>query len=180
MKTLQLIQGSPAWHEHRAKHFNASDAPAMLGISSYKSRRDLLREKATGYAPEVDRATQERFNDGHRYEAIARPWAEEIIGEELYPVVLADEIDGLPLSASLDGLTMLEEIAFEHKTLNAALTDNLINGVIPDEHHPQIAQQLLTPGATRRLRMASNGGRDTLHSARYDSNAEVREHLLAG
>ena len=43
MKTLDLVQGSPEWHAHRAAHHNASDAPAMLGVSQYNSRTQLLR-----------------------------------------------------------------------------------------------------------------------------------------
>ena len=108
MQTVNLIQGSPQWHEHRRNHFNASDAPAMMGESSYKTRTQLLHELKTGITPEVDAATQRRFDDGHRVEALARPIAEGIIGEELYPCV---GVEG-KLSASFDGLTMDERINF--------------------------------------------------------------------
>ena len=37
MITHDLIQGSPEWHAHRAAHFNASDTPAMMGVSDRKS-----------------------------------------------------------------------------------------------------------------------------------------------
>jgi predicted phage-related endonuclease len=47
MKILNLTQGSPEWLATRAQHFCASDAPAMMGVSKYKTRSDLLREKAT-------------------------------------------------------------------------------------------------------------------------------------
>ena len=53
MKILDLIQGSPEWLAHRATHFNASDAPAMMGCSPYKTRAQLLREMHTGVVPEV-------------------------------------------------------------------------------------------------------------------------------
>ena len=33
MKTIKLIQGTPEWNAHRAQHWNASDAPAMMGVS---------------------------------------------------------------------------------------------------------------------------------------------------
>ena len=102
MITHELAQGSPEWHAHRAQHFNASDAPAMMGCSPYKTRAQLVRELATGVAAEVDAATQRRFDAGHRFEELARPLAEQIIGEELYPCVGTDG----KLSASFDGLTM--------------------------------------------------------------------------
>ena len=73
MKHHNLEQGSAAWHAHRRNHFNASDAPAMMNCSPYKSRADLIHETATGLAAEVDAATQRRFDSGHRFEALARP-----------------------------------------------------------------------------------------------------------
>ena len=117
MKTIELVQGSPEWHAHRATHFNASDAPAMMGCSKYKTRSQLLHELHTGITPEVDAGQQRRFDDGHRFEKLARPLAAQIIGEDLYPVVGTEG----ELSASFDGLTMDESIAFEHKSLNDEL-----------------------------------------------------------
>jgi len=72
MKMINLTQGSHEWHTHRAAYFNGSEAAAMLGISPYKTRDELLREKATGLVPDVDAATQQRFDQGHRFEALAR------------------------------------------------------------------------------------------------------------
>ena len=120
MKQINLKQGTPEWATHRAQHFNASDAPAMMACSPYRTRQHLVRERATGIVDaEIDAATARRFADGHRAEALARPLAEEIVGEELYPVV--GVADAGPYSASFDGLTLLEDRAFEHKALNDTL-----------------------------------------------------------
>lgn len=102
MNIIKLVQGTPEWHAHRSSHFNASDAPAMLGISKHTSRNKLLERMATGIASEVDPATQRRFDDGHRFEALARPLAEEIVGDDLYPIVGSEG----KLSASFDGVTL--------------------------------------------------------------------------
>ena len=48
MKIVNLTQGTPEWHAHRARHFNASDAPAMMGCNPYMTRAQLLRELHTG------------------------------------------------------------------------------------------------------------------------------------
>lgn len=173
-----LIQGSPEWHEHRAKCFNASDAAAMLGVSSYKSRDQLLLELATGIKPEVDAQTQKRFDRGHQIEAAARPLAEKIIGDDLYPATVTLEIDGLLLSASCDGLTMDEEIEWECKTLNQDLEASLSIGVIPAQYHPQLEQQLLVTGASKALFMASDGEREI--SAWYFPDLELRAKIVAG
>ena len=151
MQERKIIQGTPEWHEFRAQHLNASDAPAMMGESPYKTRDELLREKATGVAVDVSEETQRRFDDGHRFEALARPLAEKIIGEELYPVVGSNG----KFAASFDGMTMLGEVIFEHKTLNAALA-----AIDPDEQLPlyyriQMEHQLMVSGAEKCLFMAS-------------------------
>ncbi len=151
MQEHKIIQGTPEWHEFRSRHLNASDAPAMMGESPYKTRDELLREKATGVAVDVSEETQRRFDDGHRFEALARPLAEKIIGEELYPVVGSEGKFG----ASFDGMTMLGDVIFEHKTLNAALA-----AIDPDEELPlyyriQMEHQLMVSGAEKCLFMAS-------------------------
>ena len=117
MTTHNLIQGSPEWLAYRAQHFNGSDAPAMLDCSPYMSRNELLTRTKTGIGPEVDAATQRRFDDGHRFEALARHLAEAIVGEDLYPVTGSLG----KLSASFDGLTVMGDVAFEHKSLNDSL-----------------------------------------------------------
>lgn len=176
----KLEQGSPEWHAYRAKHLNASDAPAMLGVSQYKTRDELIAQFATGEAKEVSAHVQSLFDAGHDYEAAARVIAEKIIGEGLYPVVISFETDGLPLSASLDGITMDEETGWEHKSLNKNLRESLAAGKIPEQYHPQLEQQLLVTGATRILFMASNGTEDTMLHAWYESSPELRTKLLSG
>lgn len=171
-------QGSPEWAEHRARSLNASELSAVMGLSSYITRSSLIQQKATGIAPEVDVATQYRFNKGHEFEATARPWAEEIIGEDLYPVVLACEIDGLPLSASFDGQTMTGEVTWEHKSGKASLLESLDAGIIPDEYHPQMEQGLMLSGANRCLFMASSGCRETMRYAWYESIPELRARII--
>jgi putative phage-type endonuclease len=153
MNIVSLTQGSPEWLAHRAQHFNASDAPAMLGCSPYKSRRQLLREVKTGLTPEVDAAAQKRFNNGHRLEALARPLAEDVIGEPLYPVTGTNG----RFSASFDGLTLAEDCVFEHKALNADLRAAFQTGAdLPLHYRVQMEQQLLVSGAERVLFMASD------------------------
>ena len=172
-------QGSQEWHTHRATHFNASEISAVLGISSYKTRSQLLHEKATGIVPDIDSATQTRFDLGHKYEEMARPWAEEMIGEDLYPAVYAGEIDGLKLSASLDGLNMLGDISWEHKSLNDGLKTALKHGTIPDEYHPQLEQGLMLSGAVKCLFMASSGDRSQMFCAYYESNTVLRQQIVS-
>lgn len=155
MKILELQQGSPEWHAHRMQHYNASDASAMMGASKYKTRNELLKEYATGIRPEVDANTQRLFDKGHAAEAAARPIAEGIAGEDLYPVTGTLVVEEMKLSASFDGLTMDESVNWEHKMLNKDLRNMLDTGL--DMHYQwQLAQQMLVSGAEKSLFMASD------------------------
>ena len=176
MKTHDLIQGSPEWLAYRKTHFNASDATAMLGISPYKTRSQLLHELHTGISPEVDAATQRRFDAGHAAEAAARPLAEEIIGAELYPVTGSEG----KISASFDGLTMDESTVWEHKLMNAELSASLPGGFIPEQYHPQLEQQLMVSGANKALFMASSSDGATEAHVWYASRPELRTAILQG
>ena len=180
-----LVQGSPEWLAYRANPdcYNASDAPAVMGCSSYKTRSQLLHEKHTGLTPDVDAGTQRRFDDGHRFEALARPLAEKIIDADLYPVVASLG----KFSASFDGLTMLGDTAFEHKTLNdelrACMKDEGNGYGLPLQYQVQMEQQLMVSGAERVLFMASKWDGDELIEERhcwYASDPKLRSQIVAG
>lgn len=189
MQRHDLFQGTPEWAAHRAGCWNASDAPAMLGCSPYQTRTELLHQIHIGVAPEVDASTQRRFADGHRFEALARPLAEEIIGDDLAPLVGSTDA-GLsrPLSASFDGLTMMGDTAFEHKTLNGDLRgcmrDQGSGYDLPKHYRVQMEQQLIVSGAERVLFMASEWtGDGALVEERhcwYASDPALRAEILAG
>jgi putative phage-type endonuclease len=175
---IEHAQGSPEWLQHRARSLNASDLAAAMGLSKYMTRAELIARIATGIAPEVDAATQRRFDKGHEVEEAARPLAQEIIGGELYPVVLAAEVDGLPMSASLDGIDVMDETTWEHKQANTELIASLEKGVIPVQYHPQMEQGLMLSGATRCLFMASNGTRESMRFCWYESRPELRAEII--
>lgn len=186
MKTHALTPGSDEWLAYRTQHFNASDAPAMMGCSAYKTRSQLLHELHTGLVTEVDAGTQRRFEDGHRFESLARQLAEAIIGVKLYPIV--GSVDRF--SASFDGLTMLEDVGWEHKTLNDALREAMPEGIdqedaseLPLMYRVQMEHQLMVCGAAKTLFTASNWQGDELIEARhrwYFPDAELRAAVVAG
>ena len=195
MQTHNLEQGSQQWLAHRARCWNAGDAPAMLGCSPYETRQQLLHRLATGIAPEVDAATQRRFDEGHRFEALARPLAEEMIGDDLAPVVGTTDSPlfmegGRPLGASFDGITFMGDIVFEHKTLNQDLRSSPIEAdgtldptALPKHYRVQMEQQMIVSGAERVLFMATRWEGDTcaerLHCF-YLGDDALRSEILAG
>ncbi len=180
MELHNLIQGTPAWLAYRQSHFNASDAAAMLGMSPFKTRSQLMHEMHTGIVPEVDPRTQARFDAGHAAEAAARPLAEEMIDDDLFPVVGSLTVDGSPLSASFDGLTMARDIVFEHKLMNVALAESLASGIIPDQYAPQLEQQLLVSGAEKALFMATSMDKTAMECVWYTSIPGIRSQIIDG
>ncbi len=182
MNIVNLTQGSPEWHAHRLNHFNASDAPAMMGCSPYKTRAALVRELATGLGADVDAATQKLFDAGHRFEALARPLAEQILGEELSPVVGTRG----KLSASFDGITFMGDVLFEHKTLNNDLREAMATmdgAALPLAYRVQMEQQLYVSGADKCLFMATKWAGEECTERRhcwYVSDSTLRAQILAG
>ena len=185
-QTVSLLQGSPEWHAHRAVHNNASDAPAMMGCSPNEHRRELVARLATGVAKEFSSYVQERILDkGHDFERLCRPRAEAILGEDLYPVTGHNGKD----SASYDGLTLLENIGWEHKRLNAALREAMHGGCtgesLPLCYQVQMEHQcMVNPGIEKVLFHASEWTNDDqLIEERhcwYYPNLELRAQIVAG
>lgn len=174
-----LIQGSPQWKLYRKEHFNASDAGVMLGVSPYRTRDSLLAWYK-GVEQEHDEGTQKRFANGHRFEALARTLAEDVIGEELFPLV--GSLD--KYSASFDGLIMSHKEGFEHKSMNEALRSIKTGSDIPLDYRAQLEQQLMVSGADRILFMASSWDNantliEEVH-VWYVSDHDLRERIKAG
>lgn len=182
MLTHDFAQHTPEWIAHRAAHDNASDAPTMMGESPYQTRTEFLHGRFTGIAQEFDAATQRRFDDGHRFEALARELAEAIIGQGLSPVIGSQE-DGR-LSASFDGITMDDSVNWEHKTLNDAIRAAIEAADLPVYLRIQMEQQLLVSGAERCLFSATKWDQDgSLLEEKhlwYSPDLELRARIVAG
>lgn len=151
MKTHNLKQGSPEWIEFRKNHLPASELPAAAGVSKYKKRDELLFERKTGLVEEVAPATQKLFEDGHRFERLALSIAEDLAGTELFPVTGSLE----KLSASFDGLDLMREINYEHKTLNESIRSYKSADDIEEMYKLQMDQQMLVSGAKKTLFLAT-------------------------
>lgn len=183
---VDLVQGSPEWKAHRANHFNASDAPAMMGCSPNKPRGQLVKELASGIERDFSDYVQQRVLDkGHVFEQHARPLAESIVGEDLYQVVGTNG----RYSASYDGLSMLEDKGLEHKSLNAVLREAMHEGCtgesLPLSYQAQMEHQcMVCPTIEKVLFMASEWDRQgNLIEERhcwYYPNLQLRAQIVTG
>lgn len=190
--------GSPEWHARRANCYNASDAPAMLGCHPTKTRTALLAQLHTGIDPEFSDYVQKRVIDpGHRIEELARPIAEEILGDDLQVLAGSLIVEGIsrPLGASFDGITFMDDIHWECKSMNDELRAALPHSGrdshesnsgrnLPKDKRVQLEQQLMLSNNPIALFTAAKFDGDGKvieeRHCRYESDPALRAEILAG
>lgn len=187
MRTVHNIaQGSAEWDDFRWHHHGASESAAMLGLSTRVKRTELLYMKKYGTAREFSEWVQVNILDhGHEVEALARPHAEEFIGDDLYPATYSDEallspFCGRQPSASCDGQTMDDSTAWEHKQWNDALAASVAAGELPEEYMPQCQQVLMVGGAKRLIFTVSDGSPARMHHIEILPDQSWFARIIAG
>lgn len=182
MEIIKAEQGSPEWLAIRKSHCCASDAAVALGLSKNMRRAELLALRWSGGEPEFSEWERRHLLEkGHEHERQARPMADEIIGEMLYPTTGRELIAGIPLLASFDGITLDDSQSWEHKMYSRELA-NYINehNDLPDTHWPQVEHQLLVSGGKRVLFMTSDGTVEPCAHIWYESKPERRRRVIDG
>jgi predicted phage-related endonuclease len=179
MKILNLVQGSDEWLEARLNYLCASEAPVMMGASSFMSRNQLLDLKKGWKSNPVDSFKQRLFDKGHEHEESARTLLELDLLEDVPGKVGLVVIDGLEILASFDGYGEFGYI-WEHKDWNEVLAENVRNSVLEAKYYWQLEQQMLVADATEVHFMVSDGTATKRESMIYHSVPERREQLIAG
>ncbi len=140
---VQLVQGSPEWHAYRRGLRNASETPAVLGISPWVTPYQLWLLKTGRAEPEANAA----MRHGTALEPVARHAYEVETGHVMQPLVLQDGA----YSASLDGITLDGELVVEIKCpvrgQQSSLWRSVAAGAVPAYYGAQIQHQLMVSGA---------------------------------
>lgn len=166
MQIINVMQGTPEWHQHRHGMNNASEASAVMNESKYTTRTELVQRRATGIEPEVSPQTRALFDRGHKAEAAARKYVEQMIGEELFPTVgVSDEYPNM--SASFDGITMDDSTLFECKLWNESLAAQVRAGELEPHYYWQLEHQLMVSGAERVIFAVSNEDATQIETMEY-------------
>ena len=142
---LKLVQGTPEWHQHRAQSRNASETPAVLGVSPWQTPYELwlirTGRKVQAVTPAMQRGTE--------LEPAARAAYEKLTGRVMEPLVLTEG----DYSASLDGITLDGELILEIKCPFKGQASELWKaaaaGEMPEHYAWQIEHQLMVSGAAR-------------------------------
>lgn len=147
MKVVKdLAQGSSAWHTFRLQGLGGSDAPAVLGVSPYKTPYQLAREKC-GLKNEQDEQDNEFiFAKGHATEKLIRKEFQELMKVDMNPIcVISDKYDFI--QASLDGFDPKHGVLEAKLVGKEVLKTALEKGEIPVHHFAQLQHQLFVTGA---------------------------------
>ena len=151
MKIVNHEQGSEIWHSWRNQGIGASEAPMILGISTYKTAHKLWQEK-TGEI-EIKNENNFVFEKGHKIEAQGRAHFELMNDKECPPACM--EMDEYPfIRASLDGYNALENFVLEIKYVGK----DAMGEVITPHHYAQVQHQMMVSGAKDMLFIRSNDG----------------------
>lgn len=183
MQILNLEQGSSEWKTIRSQYCVASEAPVIMGSSPYMKRDELLHLKSTGIEREVDEWVEKFiFKRGHDVEALARPIAEDVIGDDLYALVGVRNAEGIGFLASFDGLTApLYDMHWEHKQFNKELYELVKHGGdLEPKHYWQLEHQLIVNGNEKCLFMVSDGTLGNCAYLYYESDPVRRAQLIEG
>lgn len=174
-----LTSNTDEWLRHRRLHMNASEAPMMMSASKNVTRNELLHMKATGLDRDFSDWFQKNILDnGHVVEAAARPIAEKIVGEDLFPVSATDD-EGW-LAASFDGQTMLETINWECKQWNKEKAADVEAGKVPECDFWQLVhQQAVNPGSETLYMVTDGTEENCVHLWFKASDADIKR-LKAG
>jgi putative phage-type endonuclease len=140
---VKLVQGTPEWHEHRRRYRNASETPAVLGVSPWQTPYHLWQLKLGLIEPQVTPA----MRHGSELEPVARAAYERQTGRVMQPLVV---VDG-EYSASLDGITLtgdrLLEIKAPMKGRDSTLWKTVEAGQLPEHYQWQVQHQLMVAQA---------------------------------
>ena len=161
---VQLVQGSDAWHAHRRGLRNASETPAVLGISPWQTPYQLWLLKTGRAQTEVNAAMRR----GTSLEPQARLAYEERTGLVMQPLVLQEGL----YSASLDGMTLAGDLVVEikcpYKGAASTLWQAVEAGGVPGYYAAQIQHQLMVSGAELAHLWVFDGQQGLLHEVRPD------------
>jgi len=140
MKTIQLEQGTQAWHSWRRHVIGGSDAASVMNMG-FMTPNQLYLNKLGLYEPQVT----SMMTRGHDLEDKAREVCQDMLGCELKPLCVEHDKRSWQ-AASLDGIDSKQSFIVEIKTGGETALNRARGGIIPDKYFCQIQHQLEVTG----------------------------------
>lgn len=154
------------WLEWRRKGIGATDACVVMGVSPWKTVRQLWEEKVYGNTVHLENSSMKRGKD---LEPHARAWFESTMNVSLSPQNrIHSEYEWL--RASLDGIDDQNKIMVEIKCPNKDDHFVAINKKVPEKYWPQVQHQLLVTGLENMFYCSYNGKEGTIVEVERDNS----------
>lgn len=146
-------QNTPEWLEFRKTRIGASDAPAIMGVSPWKTAHRLWLEK-TGRIEPVKQT--EAMKRGLDLEDHVRLYLCLHMGFTVTPIVrVSDTYDWM--MASFDGYDDVANVYVEIKCPNKDDHFLATSGRVPDKYYPQVQHQIYVGGVKKLLYVSYDG-----------------------
>lgn len=138
-----MEQRTDDWEKWRRQGIGASDAPIIMGVSPWTTRKQLWEQKLGISPPFKGNWATER---GNRLEPVARAAYELEFARDM-PPRLVEHKDHPWMRASLDGFNEIDNIVLEIKIPGKKSHECAKKGKIPDCYYAQVQHQLFVTGA---------------------------------
>jgi putative phage-type endonuclease len=131
------------WLEYRRGGIGSSDAPAIMGVSPWRTPFDIWVEKVHGYGQQDENWAMKM---GKEKEDIGRCWFEKYMDVDLFPddYVVHKEVPWI--RASLDGIDLDRKILVEIKWPDQETHELAKKKIVPPIYYPQCQHQMLAEG----------------------------------
>ena len=137
MKVIELDIGSDAWHEYRDCRIGASDSACILGISPWKTLKQLYDEKVNKIKQKSNFAMQR----GLDREEEAREWFKYHTGITVEPAIVQHPVIHWKF-ATLDGISEDGNTIVEIKWANLKVHELAKQGQVIDYYYSQVQSQI--------------------------------------
>ena len=139
-----MKQRTREWLELRQKYVGSSDAPAIMGVSPWKTATDIYHDKISTIPSEFSICSW--MQRGIDLEPQALEKFEELTGYLMLPdkILFNPKIDFI--MSSLDGLEVNGKAIVEIKCPGKKDHEMALDGQVPEKYMPQLQHQMLTTG----------------------------------
>jgi len=151
--TMRIITGpatqqnTAAWLAWRANGIGASEAPAIMGTSKFRTAYELFRlRRGIGPPPPPNPFLDRIRARGHLLEPIARRAYERHTGTTVTPIIAESSIYPF-IRASFDGYNAFDAIPVEIKCPGDTAHALAMKGIVPPEYFDQVQQQIFVAEA---------------------------------
>lgn len=173
---VAISQGTSEWLEWRRQGIGASDVAAILGLSPWKTARQLWLEK-TGR--EVVETSNHATSRGHWLEVKARAQYELLADCEMPPALVIHP-DYPFMRVSLDGWAPELRRVLEIKCPGTADHEAALAGRVPEKYVAQLQFQLFVTGAEVAHYFSFDGESGTIVEVKADSELQrtIRDAVI--